>query len=169
MFRPERGIGGVYWAASLTTTLNIGHRHLLPVYPVTFILLGSLPALTRARGGLRRLSWALAACTALVCLWTFPNHLAFSNGIVRRDDAWHYLVDSNLDWGEEHSTLASFMARERRTHGDQYPIYGCLFGPTPMQSLDAAPILLPTAFDDVPLPPLKPGTYCISATHLQGI
>jgi hypothetical protein len=61
------------------------------------------------------------------------------------------------------------MARERRTHGDQYPIYGCLFGPTPMQSLDAVPILLPTAFDDVPLPPLKPGTYCISATHLQGI
>ena len=159
----------IYWAASLTTTLNIGHRHLLPVYPVTFILLGSLPALTRARGGLRRLPWALAACTALVCLWTFPNYLAFFNGIVRRDEAWHYLVDSNLDWGQEHSTLASFMARERRTYGDQYPIYGCLFGPTPMQSLDAAPILLPTAFDDVPLPPLKPGTYCISATHLQGI
>jgi len=39
----------IYWAASLTTTLNIGHRHLLPVYPLTFILLGSLPALTRAR------------------------------------------------------------------------------------------------------------------------
>ena len=61
------------------------------------------------------------------------------------------------------------MARERRTYGDQHPIYGCLFGPTPMQSLGAAPMLLPTAFDDVPLPPLGPGTYCVSATHLQGI
>ncbi len=159
----------VYWAASVTTTLNIGHRHLLPIYPVVFVLLGSLPALTQARPGLRRLPWSLAACTALICLWTFPNYLSFFNGIVRRDEAWHYLVDSNLDWGQEHSTIASFTARERRTYGDQHPIYGCLFGPTPMQSLGADPILMPTAFDDVPLPPLGPGTYCVSATHLQGV
>lgn len=159
----------VYWVASVMTTLNIGHRHMLPIYPVIFVLLGSLPALTRERPGLRRLPWALAACSCLVSFWAFPNYLAFFNGIVRRDEAWHYLIDSNLDWGQEHSTVASFMARERRTYGDQHPIYGCLFGPTPMQSLGAAPMLLPTAFDDVPLPPLGPGTYCVSATHLQGI
>ena len=159
----------VYWVASVTTTLNIGHRHMLPIYPVIFVLLGSLPALTRERPGLRRLPWALAACSCLVSFWAFPNYLAFFNGIVRQDEAWHYLIDSNLDWGQEHSTVASFMARERRTYGDQHPIYGCLFGPTPMQSLGAAPMLLPTAFDDVPLPPLGPGTYCVSATHLQGI
>ena len=159
----------VYWAASVTTTLNIGHRHLLPIYPVIFVLLGSLPALTRARPGLRWLPWSLAACTSLVSFWAFPNYLAFFNGIVRQDEAWHYLVDSNLDWGQEQSTVASFMARERRTYGDQHPIYGCIFGPTPIQGLGAGPILLPTAFDDVPLPPLGPGTYCVSATHLQGI
>ena len=159
----------VYWVASVTTTLNIGHRHMLPIYPVIFVLLGSLPALTRERPGLRRLPWALAACSCLVSFWAFPNYLAFFNGIVRQDEAWHYLIDSNLDWGQEHSTVASFMARERRTYGDQHPIYGCLFGPTPMQLLGAAPMLLPTAFDDVPLPPLGPGTYCVSATHLQGI
>ena len=159
----------VYWVASVTTTLNIGHRHMLPIYPVIFVLLGSLPALTRERPGLRRLPWALAVCSCLVSFWAFPNYLAFFNGIVRQDEAWHYLIDSNLDWGQEHSTVASFMARERRTYGDQHPIYGCLFGPTPMQSLGAAPMLLPTAFDDVPLPPLGPGTYCVSATHLQGI
>ena len=159
----------VYWVASVTTTLNIGHRHMLPIYPVIFVLLGSLPTLTRERPGLRRLPWALAVCSCLVSFWAFPNYLAFFNGIVRQDEAWHYLIDSNLDWGQEHSTVASFMARERRTYGDQHPIYGCLFGPTPMQSLGAAPMLLPTAFDDVPLPPLGPGTYCVSATHLQGI
>jgi len=159
----------VYWAASVTTTLNIGHRHLLPIYPVIFVLLGSLPALTRERPGLRWLPWALAACTALASLWTFPNYLAFFNGIVGRDEAWHYLVDSNLDWGQEHSTLESFVDRERRDYGDDHPIYGCLFDSSPMESMQPALTLLPTAFMDVPLPPLKPGTYCISATHLQGI
>ena len=159
----------VYWAASVTTTLNIGHRHLLPIYPVIFVLLGSLPALTRARPRLRWLPWALAACTGLVSLWTFPNYLAFFNGIVSRDKAWHYLVDSNLDWGQEHYTLESFVARERHQYGDTQPIYGCIFDSSPMASMQPALTLLPTAFENVPLPPLTPGTYCISATHLQGI
>ena len=160
---------GVYWAASVTTTLNIGHRHLLPIYPVIFVLLGSLPALTRARPRLRWLPWALAASTALLCLWTCPNYLAFFNGIVRRDEAWHYLVDSNLDWGQEHYTLESFVDRERHQYGDTHPLYGCIFDSSSMASMQPSLTLLPTAFTDVPLPPLKPGTYCISATHLQGI
>jgi hypothetical protein len=159
----------VYWTASVTTTLNIGHRHLLPVYPASFILLGALPALTRARVGLRWLPWALAACSCLVSLWTFPNYLAFFNGIVRRDEAWHCLVDSNLDWGQEHDTLESFVARERRTYGSEHPIYGCLFDSTPQGTGEDTVKLLPTMFNDAQLPPLEPGTYCISATHLQGI
>ena len=30
----------IYWAAAVTSTLNIGHRHLLPTYPVVYILAG---------------------------------------------------------------------------------------------------------------------------------
>jgi len=104
-----------YWAASLTTTLNIGHRHLLPsighVHPVGLVAVAHPRARRPAAAAL-----GLAACTALICLWTFPNYLAFFKASSGGDDAWHYLVDSNLDWGQEHSTLASFMARERRTY-----------------------------------------------------
>ena len=159
----------VYWAASVTTTLNIGHRHLLPIYPAVFVLLGALPSLTRARVGLRWLPWALAASSCLVSAWTFPNYLAFFNGFVTRDEAWHYLVDSNLDWGQEHYTLESFVERERRITGSETPIFGCLFDSTPQGPAGRAVTLLPTGFNAEPLPPLKPGTYCISATHLQGI
>ena len=31
----------VYWAVAIATHLNIGHRHILPTYPVMFILCGS--------------------------------------------------------------------------------------------------------------------------------
>jgi hypothetical protein len=61
------------------------------------------------------------------------------------------------------------VAKERRTYGDQHPIYGCLFDVTPKHSLEPALTPLPTVFDAVTLPPLKPGTYFMSATHLQGI
>jgi hypothetical protein len=166
---PLLALLAVYWAASVTTTLNIGHRHLLPIYPAVFVLLGALPSLTRARVGLRWLPWALAASSCLVSAWTFPNYLAFFNGLVTRDEAWHYLVDSNLDWGQEHYTLESFVERERRINGSDTPIFGCLFDSTPQGPAGRAVTLLPTGLNAEPLPPLKPGTYCISATHLQGI
>jgi hypothetical protein len=159
----------VYWAASVTTTLNIGHRHLLPVYPVAFVMLGALPELSRTRIGLPRLPWLLAVGSCLVSLWAFPNYLAFFNGIVSQDEAWHFLIDSNLDWGQEHYTLESFVESERKRYGSQHSIYGCLFDSTPQGSSEGAVSLLPTAFNAESLPPLKPGTYCISATHLQGI
>jgi hypothetical protein len=159
----------VYWAASVTSTLNIGHRHLLPVYPALFILLGALPSLIRARGGPWWLPWVLAGASCLVSLWSFPNYLAFFNGIVRRDEAWHCLVDSNLDWGQEHYTLEDFVAAERRRLGPDHTVYGCLFDATPQGTGNTAVTLLPTVFNDVKLPPLDPGTYCISATHLQGV
>lgn len=159
----------VYWVASIATTLNIGHRHLLPVYPAMFILLGALPSLTHARAGLRWLPWVLVAWATVTCLWAFPNYLAFFNGIVRRDEAWHSLVDSNLDWGQEHDTLEEFVAAERHRRGPDHPVYGCLFDSTPQGTGTAALTLLPTMFNDVRLAALNPGTYCISATHLQGI
>jgi hypothetical protein len=159
----------IYWAASIASTLNIGHRHLLPVYPALFILLGALPSLTRGRVGLRSLPWALVAWAGFTCAWSFPHYLAFFNGIIGRDEAWHYLVDSNLDWGQEHYTLEEFVAAERRRRGPEHRIYGCLFDSTPQGTGDTAVTLLPTVFNDVKPPPLEPGTYCISATHLQGV
>lgn len=159
----------VYWVASITTTLNIGHRHLLPVYPALFVLLGALPGIVRQSDRLRWLPWILAACSCLVTAWSFPNYLAFFNGLVTRDGAWRCLVDSNLDWGQEHDTLSSFVAGERQTYGPEWPVYGCLFDSTPQPAGTDAVTLLPTAFNAAPLPPLTPGTYCISATHLQGI
>ena len=37
----------VYWAFAITTNLNIGHRHLLPIYPALFILAGGAGAFVR--------------------------------------------------------------------------------------------------------------------------
>jgi len=50
----------VYWAISISSHLNIGERHLMPVYPVLFILCGAL-----GRWFTRPLGWrAIAAARA---------------------------------------------------------------------------------------------------------
>jgi len=43
-FVPLAAVWLVVWGAAITTLLNISHRHILPVYPVLFILIGSLSA-----------------------------------------------------------------------------------------------------------------------------
>jgi len=41
-YTPLAALFLVYWAVSIRSHLNIGHRHLIPTYPVLFILVGSL-------------------------------------------------------------------------------------------------------------------------------
>jgi hypothetical protein len=44
----------VYWAFSLTSGLNIGHRHIIPVYPVLFVMAAGAAAWARAAAALDR-------------------------------------------------------------------------------------------------------------------
>ncbi len=99
----------VYWAAAVSSHLNIGHRHLLPAYAPLFVLCGAsarwLGDGGRAAGFARR--WAGAALCALLvvlaaesALW-FPNYLPYVNGVIRPREAYRHLVDSSVDWGQD--------------------------------------------------------------------
>ena len=102
----------VYAAFTLTRGLQIGHRHLLPVYPFLFVAAGEAAA--------RLWSWrrpAGLALAAVLGLWyaggtlrQHPHHLAYFNEIAGGPaKGWRLLVDSNLDWGQDLKRLATWM------------------------------------------------------------
>ncbi len=106
----------VYVALALTRGLQIGHRHLLPVYP--FLFLACAGAATRLA------SWRRPAGAALLALlggWyaggtllTHPHHLAYFNELAGGPaNGWRLLVDSNLDWGQDLKRLASWARAHR--------------------------------------------------------
>src|SRR5690606_33111237 len=93
----------VYGGASITSHLNIGHRHLLPLYPVLFIGAGGLGRWLSSRSFLRAgavgalLLWHAAAAAAIA-----PHFLAFFNPLGGGPrNGWRHLVDSSLDWGQD--------------------------------------------------------------------
>ncbi len=102
----ERALWGVPVLFMLTFTffvrIDMGFRYLLPIVP--FLIVSAAIAFKRfaARGG------AAAAATALLCLWyassiftTFGNGLAYFNEFAGGPSGGHrYLVESNLDWGQ---------------------------------------------------------------------
>jgi hypothetical protein len=106
----------VYWAAAITSHLNIGHRHLLPVYAPMFILCGVLarwiepafPARRFARAGRIGLA-VLLVLLAADTLRFFPDYLAYFNGLVRPRQAYRHLVDSSLDWGQDLPAVQKYL------------------------------------------------------------
>ena len=89
----------VYGGASVTSRLNIGQRHLLPMYPLIFILAGSLAA---NWGSLHRFTRAgLVGCLVLLpieALLTWPNYLAYFNQFVGGSrNGYRCLVDSSIE------------------------------------------------------------------------
>jgi 4-amino-4-deoxy-L-arabinose transferase-like glycosyltransferase len=87
---------------SMTTHVDIGIRYILPIYvPLSAAAAVAVMALLRHRHKLARgiaialLSWHLIASLA-----AHPHYLAYFNETARPDPS-RYLIDSNLDWGQD--------------------------------------------------------------------
>ncbi len=161
-----------YFAFALTTDINLGYRHLLPVLP--FLAVFTAVTLTRTQFKFQKqllitaLIW-LAANTLTIA----PNYLAFFNAIAGGpDNGWHALVDSNIDWGQDLPNLADWMAENGVDHvwlsyfGEARPEY---YG-IDYTGLDSFPprLMNPQARPFYPDNP-APGIYAISVTNLQGV
>ncbi len=100
---------GFYFAASMVSGLNIGLRHLLPIYPFLFLLIGATLAAWKSRIG-RLTLWLLPAALAAESLAVYPHYLAFFNAPAGGPGAGpRYAVDSNIDWGQDIKKLKRWM------------------------------------------------------------
>ena len=101
----------IYLLASMTSNINIGIRHLLPIYPFIYVSLAAwLIGGTYSRW--RLVSAALVA--ALVCaesVSAYPFYLPFFNTAAGGSaQGTRYLIDSNVDWGQDLKHLKSYVA-----------------------------------------------------------
>ena len=97
----------------LRSHIDIGLRHLLPLYAFLHVLIAY--ALLGAGAALRR--WqtvgvaVVASLVVLESLAIYPNYLAFFNFVSGGPNAGgRYLLDSNLDWGQDAKRLGRYMA-----------------------------------------------------------
>jgi 4-amino-4-deoxy-L-arabinose transferase-like glycosyltransferase len=156
----------VYWASALHSSLNIGHRHILPVYPATFILAGAAVSWFRRRDRCGRAASAtLILCVVTLvaeCYAVYPNYLAYFNVVVGGpSNGYKHLVDSSLDWGQDLPGLKRYL-REHHLDGENTtPVYVGYFGTSSLSHYQIR------AQDVATCPLWTEGVYCISATYLQ--
>ena len=107
----------IYLAISLTSHINIGIRHFLPVYPFLFIAGGGLLAqLLRARKTVgTAVLVVLFAWMSFEAVRTFPNYTPYMNQLASSHPHWYYLSDSNVEWGDDVGALADYLKARGET------------------------------------------------------
>jgi hypothetical protein len=149
------------FVSSMFSSIDIGYRNILPVLPFVFIL-GSQVA-TRATGRVARGALvALCAWCVLSTVLLSPHYLAHFNELVGGpSNGYKYLVDSNLDWGQDLKHLKRYLDSQGIAEvylsyfGTADPAcYGIDFLPMPEQP---------------PVTNAEPACYVISVTSLQGV
>lgn len=108
---------GIYAAISLTSHINIGIRHFLPVYPFLFIAGGALLAQllhVRKKLGIAVLV-VLFGWMSFEAVRTFPDYTPYMNQLASRHPRWYYLSDSNVEWGDDVGALAAYLKARGET------------------------------------------------------
>ena len=159
----------VYGGFALTSHLNIGVRHLLPIYPALYLLAGGVALAFHRR-------WLVPA-VAVLALWHVaaslgirPHYLSYFNPLLGGPAQAHrYFVDSSLDWGQDLPALRRWLD----AHAPGEKTYLSYFGSgSPAHEGIRATRLADGYFDVRPrelLPAMTGGVYCISATMFQQV
>jgi len=107
----------VFFLFAVRSRYDIGERHILPLYPFALTIAGSIwehVVALKARIGAEIPTWwgpkrinynvvvllLVLALNAADALRPAPDYLAYFNVLVRPQNAWRFLTDSNLDWGQ---------------------------------------------------------------------
>ncbi len=102
----------LYLAVSMVGNLNIGHRHLMPVYPLLFVAAGRAASFLEGPRPRAIAAWALVAGCAVSFALTTPRYLSYFNVLGGGNrGGWRHLVDSNIDWGQDLPALRSWIDR----------------------------------------------------------
>lgn len=106
---------------SIASVLNLGVRHILPIYPFCIVLAGGAAAALACRSKTWRVAvGALLAFTVVSSLHSYPDFLAYSNEAAGGpSNTWRLVVDSNDDWGQG--------LKWTKTYMDQHPAEDCWF------------------------------------------
>lgn len=123
----------IFFCLATLASLNMGVRHILPIYAFLYVVL----AFTLCEYGpaLFRRWWsptlrALVVMLVIESLSIFPYYTSFFNAVSGGPAHGRaYLLDSNIDWGQDVERLANYVRREQLT-----PVCAALFGGVPLES-----------------------------------
>ena len=106
-----------FFALSMTSKINIGVRHILPVYAFFIVIAaaGACAAIKKSRRESYILITILLVSLAMN-LRNAPNYIAYSNDLMGgTNKTYQWLSDSNVDWGQNLKLVNEYLEKENIT------------------------------------------------------
>jgi hypothetical protein len=106
----------VLFCFAIWSRLNVGWRHILPMYPLLFVWLGGMVSVMwrSERRSTRLVLYCLGVWLVTSTLMAYPNYLAYFNEAAGGSkNGRSILVDSNLDWGQDLKALKNWMTHNQ--------------------------------------------------------
>jgi len=160
----------LYSVAAIISRIDIGYRYLLIMLPFLYGLCGNILVWINRRRWRKLTLLCGLSYLVIETLCICPHYLAYFNVLAGgAEGGYRYLVDSNLDWGQEFVALRKWLDVHP---GDDllYLSYYTYVDPTlydipyiPIAPAHGAESILPQRFAP------QPGLYAISATPLHGV
>jgi hypothetical protein len=105
----------VYLACAILNKADIGIRHILPIYPLLAVAVGTEFARLKIRHQL--IAWILAIWLLVTGFLAHSDYLAYFNELAGGSaNGQNYLLDSNFDWGQNGERLKQWMEKKHLTH-----------------------------------------------------
>jgi len=109
----------LYLISSITGRLNIGLRHLFPIFPFIYILLAKKITEFIKKQHHREIKKFSSAIVMFFLVWliwetllSFPNYVSYFNQLAGGPkNGYHYVTDSNADWGQDLIRLRYFLSQ----------------------------------------------------------
>ncbi len=174
---------GSFFLMLVIFSLNLGYRYMLPVHPFLAVYCSVIIVWLMEKK--QKVFWGVFC---LLCLWyaggtlkVHPHYLAYFNEAVGGPDRGsEYLVDSNLDWGQDLKGLKPFMDKNNIDwiylvyFGQDDPLYRkirFLPGKEETKCRPGDGLAIEKAFETAvqAYQSGKPGYFAISATYLRGV
>ena len=162
----------IHFAVATFSTINIGLRHILPVYVFLAVLLAG----AAWNYVLRDLRWAwlvaaLLIFQAITCLRNFPAYIAYANELWGgSSNTYKYLSDSNADWAQQLKATKQYL--------DSRGVTNCWFAyfaegvvDTHYYGIPCKPLITADTMwvnEPMDIPPVIDGPVLISAGTLSG-
>jgi len=166
----------IYW--SFIGNLSAVFRHMLPTFPFIFVFVSKIVNLKFKNLNLR---YYFKIFIILLIIWyvlssilIYPHYLAYFNEFVGGpNNGYKYMVDSNLDWGQDLKGLKQYMAKNDIEH-----IKLSYFGAGSVEYYNISYTYLPSPLNVSFFKPPEgyveecgytEGLLAVSATNLQGL
>lgn len=116
----------IFFLSAMNSNLNLGIRHIFPVWPFIALAIASLVTVTTKRWWKIVLGTSIGGL-AITLAFAWPNTIAYFNAFAGGSANGHNVLQgSNYDWGQDAWRLRDFIAQEKFT---EYSVE--LFGSVP--------------------------------------